>query len=347
MNCPDVHQRLQPFLEDLLQESEYQAIHTHLAKCRTCHEHVAALGSMTYAVKELGEVSVPPDLSETTLFALRQPVKPAPSPAGARRPVVKTAALAAILVAAGAMSWSVFVKPHHRAAPEPPVVVTATVERPPVSEPEAAAAYAQLKAMAGAIGAPVPEASTAAGLPPPPSPPAPAAEPAHWHFTYTADPDRAQLFNACRILGIHWDYEADDLVVFTAARPQLQQLAAEIARITGQGPQVPAAATRISLYLDYRGPHASALSGLHWHLRFPSGDHSALFDAITESGAFIAYRIPELVVLSVPKVGLPVLLERVKALPGVVGELGSVGDVGQTAGGSVRVSIYTTTAGTV
>ena len=71
MICSDVQQRLKQFLEDLLEEREYQEIRAHLEECVSCRKYALSIASLSYRLKEMGQIEVPKDLLSTVLYRLR------------------------------------------------------------------------------------------------------------------------------------------------------------------------------------------------------------------------------------------------------------------------------------
>jgi hypothetical protein len=78
MNCADIKQRLQPFLEDLLAEEEYKAFCGHIDTCGKCSEYVRSIGALSNQLWKLGKVRVPEDLGSTIMYKLAHPEEKAP-----------------------------------------------------------------------------------------------------------------------------------------------------------------------------------------------------------------------------------------------------------------------------
>ena len=68
MPCESIRPAVRKFLDDLLDENDYQDIQAHLADCKHCHDYAASIGTLSYRLYELGQVSVPPDMSSTILY---------------------------------------------------------------------------------------------------------------------------------------------------------------------------------------------------------------------------------------------------------------------------------------
>ncbi|RKY36477.1 MAG: hypothetical protein DRP78_03495 [Candidatus Omnitrophota bacterium] len=72
MDCSDIREKLKAFLNDLLVEDEYKLFVAHLNVCKKCKDYVRRIGSISNQLWQLGDVNVPPDLSYTILFRLKQ-----------------------------------------------------------------------------------------------------------------------------------------------------------------------------------------------------------------------------------------------------------------------------------
>ncbi|HTZ11434.1 MAG TPA: zf-HC2 domain-containing protein [Candidatus Margulisiibacteriota bacterium] len=70
MNCPDIREKLQLFLEDLLAEEEYKAFCVHIDNCNRCKVYVRSIGSLSNQLWKLGQIEAPSDLLSTIQFKL-------------------------------------------------------------------------------------------------------------------------------------------------------------------------------------------------------------------------------------------------------------------------------------
>ena len=223
--CRDVAQRLQPLLDDLLQEEEYQTLHLHINGCQRCQTHVRSVGSLSYAVKMLGAVQAPADLSSTILFRLRAqpPVTRGPQPPSRSRRAVLVGTVGCVLIALVSVGIFYYYRkfaPSRSETVELPAVVTAVIRHPTPADPEAKAAYQQLQAIANALGVERPASSAAQTEQPEPSQPTGRdteriraqartsdTRTSHWHVSSVGESERLQLANAMRLLGLSPDYE--------------------------------------------------------------------------------------------------------------------------------------------
>ena len=72
MRCEEIRPVIRNFLDDLLDEKDYQEIQTHLAGCEHCHSYASSVGTLSYRLYELGQVTLPPDMASTILYELDQ-----------------------------------------------------------------------------------------------------------------------------------------------------------------------------------------------------------------------------------------------------------------------------------
>ena len=134
MTCDDVRKRIKKFLEDLLEEDEYQDFIKHVNGCAACGDYTTALGSISNQLWKLGDVSVPSDFESTVLFKVRQLAQAPQAPKVYIRKKHVIAAVILILIgAAGFAAVSYFKKAGHVPSPaETPQVSTgATNEESP------------------------------------------------------------------------------------------------------------------------------------------------------------------------------------------------------------------------
>ena len=68
MQCEAIRPLIRTFLDDLLDEKDYQDIQTHLTGCERCHSYASSVGTLSYRLYELGQVSVPLDMSSAILY---------------------------------------------------------------------------------------------------------------------------------------------------------------------------------------------------------------------------------------------------------------------------------------
>jgi hypothetical protein len=260
MSCEVIQRQLKHFFEDLLTEDEYQEVCEHMTRCAQCRRYAASTGSLSYLLKELGDMEVPKDLSETIRFRLDKITeKAAADPApfhGKTTSVSRNMMALGIVLVVFALAYFILGKDKSTSAPPRGVTEEnagneeeAAVESmmvPPsqtqVSGKEAENLFNQLQTMATSLekiadskieikqaakNEAVNENTTKAGL----KPMAPAAgvilpetTAFHWHVPYSRDAERGQLINTVKILEITLDYEDRDFLIFKATGKQLKQL---------------------------------------------------------------------------------------------------------------------------
>ncbi|MCM8780447.1 MAG: zf-HC2 domain-containing protein [Candidatus Omnitrophica bacterium] len=72
MECSDIRNKLQVFLDDLLTEQEYKEFCEHIDSCQKCRDYVRSVGNLSNQLWKLGKVRVPDDIIPTILFRLRE-----------------------------------------------------------------------------------------------------------------------------------------------------------------------------------------------------------------------------------------------------------------------------------
>ena len=80
MPCESIRPVIRTFLDDLLDENDYQNIQSHVAVCERCHTYASSVGTLSYRLYELGQVSVPPDMSATILYEFEKQSHAAAAP---------------------------------------------------------------------------------------------------------------------------------------------------------------------------------------------------------------------------------------------------------------------------
>jgi hypothetical protein len=125
MSCAEDRKNVRKFLEDLLDEPEYQRMRRHVEGCDSCAQFVRAAGSVSSMLMELGRLNAPDDLPDAVVYrygvkrraahapaaATEQP--PAPAQAQAEHPAPVSGGgsgwikIVAVLLAltAGGLAW--------------------------------------------------------------------------------------------------------------------------------------------------------------------------------------------------------------------------------------------------
>ncbi len=89
MPCESIRPVIHTFLDNLLDEKDYQNIQFHLEGCASCRAYASSVGTLSYRLYELGEVSVPPDMSSTVLYEFEKHRQAVPVPPMVASPVEK------------------------------------------------------------------------------------------------------------------------------------------------------------------------------------------------------------------------------------------------------------------
>lgn len=72
MPCEMIRPVVRKFLDDLLDEKDYQDIQAHLAQCAQCRQYASSVGTLSYRLHELGQVTLPPDMASTILYEIKK-----------------------------------------------------------------------------------------------------------------------------------------------------------------------------------------------------------------------------------------------------------------------------------
>ena len=81
MACDATRPRIRPFLDDLLDEKDYQDIHAHLESCVPCRAYASSVGTLSYRLYELGQAPLPPDMVSAILYESKKAISESPVPA--------------------------------------------------------------------------------------------------------------------------------------------------------------------------------------------------------------------------------------------------------------------------
>ncbi len=72
MLCDAVGSMIRPFLDDLLDEKDYQDVSAHIQGCQRCRVYASSVGTLSYRIYELGQVPLPPDMVSTILYEYKK-----------------------------------------------------------------------------------------------------------------------------------------------------------------------------------------------------------------------------------------------------------------------------------
>lgn len=141
--CAEDRKNVRKFMEDLLEEGEYQRVRRHVQECASCRQFVRAAGSISSLLMDMGRTACPADLADAALFHYdkmrrEQPASP-PSPAVEAASPVDPVAVnrpsdrlwkALVVVLAAALAWTIWGGVQTKDAPAPPTVVTVPAVAP-------------------------------------------------------------------------------------------------------------------------------------------------------------------------------------------------------------------------
>ena len=155
MDCSDIKNKLQPFLEDLLAEEEYRAFCGHLDTCGKCKGYVRSIGSFSNQLWKLGQIEVPEDLASTIRYKIMHPEEnqpPAKVKKTGKRLAVGTVLILLAVVLLGGVAY--FIKRGHSSGKTDTPTVKTEVFRTmePLPDDEAEVLFRQLETMATRLG---------------------------------------------------------------------------------------------------------------------------------------------------------------------------------------------------
>lgn len=367
MTCSDIKQKLKPFLEDLLAEEEYQAFLAHLDSCTKCKEYVSAVGSLSSQLWKLGDVKVPSDFSSTVLFKLKQAEQEirAPKFVISKKLLVGTLTF---IIAAATLFFGINYLKHRRLSKEvdeTPRVEVYIERKPAISDREAKSLLGKLEEIDAMLRVSEKEAvieEDSEKKTPTSEKPLVVSKvsdkeeeiiiskprPLHWHFLYSEKSEKEKLLKALNALGIRLDYQAYDLLLFTATGEKLEHVLEQIL-LTSQGassllrdftstvPTFPDKEYRVSIYLEKK-----EASALHWHISFALPHQKPqLLDIIQKRGGPIDYESEELIIFSIPGAEVEKLRARILAMRVGLSEFGQLElKEDLLVSGPVTISIY-------
>jgi len=365
--CQKIHERIKPFLDDLLAEEEYQETRTHLDTCRSCRKKVEAVGSFWHHIQELANVEVPADFGSTVVFRLQA------APAAVRRTEELKPqstwffklAVFLILGVGGAWLANTYFRNHPAPIQTPPPQMTTQVfhEPEPVSEEEAKILYQELNAIAKVLGPPKSKSDTDVAVNQPVLPPERAAEepvPAgkteaavpkreHWHFRYEREMTKTKVLDTIHVLRIRIRFQGAAALVLEATGEQLKRLEEEARRISNQAsPLMRFTIERggkeqkhiVSIF--FQSLSQSRPDVYHWHLRFSLSNRDRLPDLFHQAGALLTYQSEDIIVAELARKKIEALNLEMKRIEGIFVESDALKPLTEAPAGeeSVALSLF-------
>lgn len=355
LSCAEVNELLKAFLEDLLEEKEYQAVVFHIEHCATCREYASSVGSLSNHIRQLGNIEVPADFADTVIFKLSQQERRPRYPLfrfSDRQTMLAAVLLFTLFLVALTFKGFVNLKKY-----EKPIIAVEMVKeekselqkdtftfnntsttQEPEQKPEEGKTISQQKDSQGAI-------IDAKQIEPIISEPVPL----HWHFAHSDDKERTGLLEVLRLLDIDikQDYQRYGIVFFSATGKQIEASLEKIFSIfpgvlylrdfSSATPVLLDKKYQVALYFENKKRAA-----IHWHIdRIQPEQRTRLSDSIVEMAGSIDYKSERLIAFSIPKAGLKKLMARIQAMRLAVSEFGSMKDKENLlTSAPVEVSIY-------
>ena len=72
MVCETIRPIVRRFLDDLLDEKDYRETQAHLAGCAKCRQYASSVGTLSYRLHEMGQITLPPDMISTILYQVKR-----------------------------------------------------------------------------------------------------------------------------------------------------------------------------------------------------------------------------------------------------------------------------------
>jgi len=351
MNCQDYQKQLKSFFEDLLTEKEYQEVCTHLDACAACRQYVSSTGSLSYLLKELGEMDVPKDLLTTVHFRLDKKesdqtenvsLHEEPSSSLPRIMIIIVIAgiavsLTGLFMLRGVFDSSKLIIEEKIEDKNAPAVEAKTIDEsenniPPLKDqsPDSNKILAQNA---------IPESFSL-----------------HWHIPYSKEFEMKQLVKTIKILEIKPDYEDNDFLIFQSTGEQLKLLIDGIqfnseleldlpnfilegnfpdreipvsiffmgqTSLIAEMPSIPVI-EKNGVFVAQGSMDSLSENVLDWHVLMISSQRDTLFNVIRQGGGTIIYTSKEAAIFSISHAKISVLTENIQDIGGVFTDFGDV-----------------------
>lgn len=359
-NCSDIERRIKPFLDDLISEEEYQNIHAHLDQCSKCHQYVSAIGSFSYALKELGRVEVPRDLVDTVLFNLTKEPEKQPTTSSGSKKFLIFGVLAAI-VSIGVFGFFYF-KGRQSAKEliqETSSIAKDTVDESTDSEESAFMSDSEENEQRGTE-----ETDRSSILQELTVTPTEELAPQemqleqegvslstvsyHMHFPQIKGVGLDKVDSILSRLDIPRDYRHSRLLIASVPSSIFQQFVSEMELIAPrvlpirnpdfQKLSLPNQTIRLSVYFE--GTGNSQTNSLHWHIEIKSGNEFRIFDLFRQMDLLVNYESPEMIVVTVSSAKIGELISRMESIQGITGDFTSPVSSRSLSSYPIQVSMY-------
>ena len=310
MTCEDLKKNLEPFLDDLLTETEYEEFISHLEGCDKCRQYVRAIGSLSNRLWELGDVKVPADFVSTVLFKLKQPQQEPQRPGFAIRIRLAVSIAIIMIIASGLLFsgvWHLKSKSRPKNPDEKPVVITTLEEVPEVNSMEKEKKAPAAKTKEAAVKTSPDKPPVGALLAAENEAILPRIEHLHWHIQYSDENEKAQISDILTKYVAKPDYQTNDAVIFTEAKERIENILEQImlmpqdppffSDFTSKVPTIPGGTYNVSIYFQDK-----ADAFIHWHIAFMAPhQNSQMLEIIKKSAISINYESADVIIFSIPK----------------------------------------------
>ncbi len=245
MSCDIVRPRIRTFLDDLLDEKEYQDIHRHLEACERCRVYASSVGTLSYRLYELSQAPLPPDMVSTILYELKkqnnqsEPIQE--NAAAIQKPISFFWIFVMVLAALSVVSIASLVLFRKMHAPQETI---SFLSSKPADSSNAGSLNQKNQTKLEKIKTII-YADTAAGTPDQQllkiKEVLGSAEngdllgqwhPTHWHYHVSAS-SQTELIELIRQMQVVIDHESKNLFVFYIPKQKLEQFKARMSQLTG------------------------------------------------------------------------------------------------------------------
>ncbi|GEM_PF-4938559 len=227
VSCKEVRGQLAAFLEDMLAEDEYQALHAHLTYCAECAKQAEAVDSLSNQIRALCRVKVPEDLADTIVFQIKKQPKRFTFELSGWEKMILMIVLNVLIGSSSFLFGLFYFKSPLRSQQSlaPPIVSAQLIAQRsgPPSDAESEVLLQALKSiLVGLGGEEEGEIHT----------PAQAVKPFHWHLHL--DPrNRTAIIEMKKIWGIKTDFESDEELVLAIPKAHFGEFAERVKIMTG------------------------------------------------------------------------------------------------------------------
>ena len=207
MTCEPILKKIKPFLDDLLEEKDYQDVSSHLRQCGRCHQYASSISSLSYQLDALGNVQVPPDMLSTVLYSLKK-VVPVKTETATPESVVPAPTLRS-----NGLYWA----------------IVASVFFVSIGAVTGIFVWQKKPIQSSAVTAPAPSLPQTSAI----AKPEVAVSPqTHWHYHLFAS-SREEFSIILSEMGLVTYYDAPDMIVLNVPKQSIEQFTKRLATLSG------------------------------------------------------------------------------------------------------------------